>query len=82
MKMYALTMRENDIVMHSPYGAMFTPDVIFDGPSLQFVPNRDRKMLVGIEVSKGVYRVELCTIGDALTIKSLPDGIDCITLDN
>ena len=84
MKMYSLTMHESEITIYSQHGVMFTPDIIFDGPSLQFVPNKDRKMLVGIEFMKGLYFVELCKIGDALTIKNLPDRIDldCVTLNN
>ena len=84
MKTYSLTMQESEITIHSQYGTMFTPDIIFDGPSLQFVPNKDRKMLVGVEFMKGLYFVELCKIGDALTIKNLPDRIDldCVTLNN
>lgn len=45
MKMYALTMAENEITIYLQYGAMFTPDIVFDAPSLQLVPNKDRKML-------------------------------------
>lgn len=84
MKMYSLTMQESEITIHSQYGVMFTPDIIFDGSSLQFVPNKDRKMLVGVEFMKGLYYVELCKIGDALTIKNLPDRIDLdsVTLNN
>lgn len=84
MKMYSLTMQESEITIHSEHGVMFTPDIIFDGTSLQFVPNKNRKMLVGIEFMKGLYFVELCKIGDALTIKNLPDRIDldCVTLNN
>lgn len=76
MKMYSLTMAENEITIHSQYGAMFTPDIVFDGPSLQFVLNKDQKMLVGYEFVKGLYCVELCKIGDALVIKNMPDRID------
>ena len=84
MKMYSLTMQESEITIYSQYGVMFTPDIIFDGSSLQFVPNKDRKMLVGVEFMKGLYFVELCKIGDALTIENLPDRIDldCVTLNN
>lgn len=76
MKMYSLTMAEHEITIHSIYGVMFTPDIVFDGPSLQFVPNKDRKMLVGHEFMKGLYSVELCKIGDALQIKNVPDRVD------
>lgn len=76
MKMYSLTMAENEITIYSQHGAMFTPDIVFDGPSLQFVPNKDRKMFVGYEFMKGLYSVELCKIGDALVIKNMPDRID------
>lgn len=82
MKKYCLTMEESDIVIGSQYGEMFMPDIVFDGPSLQFVPNTEKKMYVGIEFMKGLYSVELCTIGDALTIKNIPDRIDldCIVV--
>lgn len=76
MKMYSLTMTENEITIYSQYGVMFTPDIIFDGPSLQFVPNKERKMLVGVEFMKGLYCIELCKVGDALVIENVPDRID------
>ena len=44
MKMYSLTMQESEITIYSQYGVMFTPDIIFDDPSLQFVPNKDKKI--------------------------------------
>ena len=81
MKMYCLIMQESEIVLYSEYGALFTPDIVFDGRSLQFVPNKGRKMLVGTEFLKGLYSVELCRLGAALHIKNLPCRVDLDCVD-
>ena len=82
MKMYSLTMSEDEITLYSNHGPLFTPDIIFNGPALSFVPNVENRMLVGVEFMKGLYSVELCKVGDALTIP-VPDriDIDCITIN-
>ena len=83
MKIYSLTMAENEITLYSNHGPLFTPDIIFDGPALSFVPNVENRMLVGVEFMKGLYSVELCRVGDALNIP-MPDRIDldCTVLNN
>lgn len=82
MKTYSLTMAENEITLYSNQGPLFTPDIIFDGPSLSFVPNVQRRMLAGVEFMKGLYSVELCKVGEALNV-SVPDriDIDCVIIE-
>ena len=82
MQMYSLTMSENEITLYSNHGPLFIPDIIFNGPSLSFVPNVEKRMLVGVEFMKGLYSVELCKVGDALNIP-IPDriDIDCVIIE-
>lgn len=76
MRVYALTMAASEITLYSQHGVLFTPDIVFDGKTLEFVPNKDRCMLVGVEFMPGLYSVELCRVGDAITVNNLPARVD------
>lgn len=69
MKVYALTMTEDQIVWIDANSVYFRPDIKFDVASFSFVPNKDGVLLRGKEFIKGLYCVELVRLGDMLSPK-------------
>jgi hypothetical protein len=84
MKVYALTMTEDQIQWIDQYNTYFKPDIVFDSNSLTFIENVKGSLLVGKQFSKGLYAVTLCKLGSALqpscdTLENRID-LDCFEL--
>ncbi len=83
MKVYALTMTEDQIQWIDQHNVYFKPDIVFDVKTMSFVENTKGALLVGKEFIKGLYAVELCKLGSALkpSCNTLENRIDLDCFD-